>query len=125
MKFDVLHPQRATAHGVSLILVLLVTSPKGQSIDEVERHCPLSHPHLLTLHIFYIVFSYFVNLCLQLPGLLVLLPVSSPIQTGAGVQHHVLGFTSDLLLPARQPGHCVVVLNLPLSTIWRNWYFRV
>lgn len=101
VQLDVLHPERAAAHGVGgLSLLLLVTcsqsqlEPTGREtsasrrqsgnggelheahlVDEVERHGPLPDPHLLGLPVLAVLVSDAVHTLLQPARRLVLLPV--------------------------------------------------
>lgn len=106
VQFDVFHPQRAAAHGVGgLALLLLVTcsqsqldgtrrtSASGQEsrrgrdlrephlVDEVERHGPLSDPHLLGLPVLAVLVPDAVHALLQPASRLVFLPVLLSLQS--------------------------------------------
>ena len=50
-------------------------SPERELVNEVKSHSDLPHPHLLAFHISQIVLPDPLNLILQLPGLLILLPI--------------------------------------------------
>ena len=145
MKFYMFHSQAAAAHSVRLLIAILlvagpgdgddegghvgdddIKSPERELVYEVECDGSLSDPHLLALHIRHVVLPNLLNLALQLPSLLVLLPVLLPLQPGARVQHDIFYLTLDVLRPGRQPCHRVVVLDfLPLVAIGRLWDFAV
>lgn len=166
------HPQRAAAHRVGrLPLLLLVACPQSQLdgtrtsasgqewrhgsdllkphlVDEVERHGPLSDPHLLGLPVLAVLVSDAVHALLQPASRLVLLPVLLPLQSharrqnkawkrhpttanthlnpGAGVQHDVLDGALDVLRPRHQPRYFVVVTDFfPLGSRRRLRVLRV
>merc|ERR1719186_918458 len=126
MQRHVLNSEGTATNRISLIFVLLITSPECKLVNEVESDRPLPHTHLLVLHVLHVAISNFMNAVLQLSGLLILLPILLPLQPGARVEHDVLDLPLDVFCPAGQPGNCVVVLHfLPLVTSWRLRNIRV
>ena len=60
---------------VSAWFVLLIAGSESQLVYEVQRHGPLSDPHLLALHVRHVFLPDLINAVLEFPGFLVLLPI--------------------------------------------------
>lgn len=126
MQLDMLHSQRATAHSVRLILVLLVTGSESQFVDEIQCDRTLSNAHLLALPVLSILGANLIDRLRQLPRRLVLLPVLLALELAGWIQHHVLHLALNVLRPGGEPCDVRVVSHLPpLVTGRRFRYLRV
>lgn len=145
VQFDVFHPQRAAAHRVGgLALLLLVTcsqsqlegtrtSASGQEprhgsdlrkphlVDEVERHGPLSDPHLLGLPVLAVLVSDAVHALLQPASRLVLLPVLLPLR------RHIPDIRTrrGKLTPPPPTRTLILELGFSMMYLMEPWMFSV
>lgn len=88
---DVLEAERAAANRVRLVLALLVSVPKREAVDEVDRSRPLTDRHLLVAQVDAVVRADAVDVLLELARLLELLHVRLTLKRRAGGEEHVSG----------------------------------
>lgn len=149
VQFDVFHPQRAAAHGVGgLALLLLVTcsqsqldgarrtSTSGQEsrdgsdlrkphlVDEVERHGPLSDPHLLGLPVLAVLVPDAVHTLLQPASRLVFLPVLLSLHSHHS-RHQNRGWKRYTPPPPPPPRTLILELGFSMMYLMEPWMFSV
>mmetsp|Transcript_20597 Transcript_20597/g.44740 ORF Transcript_20597/g.44740 Transcript_20597/m.44740 type:complete len:384 (-) Transcript_20597:535-1686(-) len=104
LKFQMLHPKRAAANSIRLLIrILLPTHTKRQPINHPHRRGKL--PCLMTLgpQILLIIRPNLINIPTKLGRLIILAPIALPLETALRRKLHVLVLIIDILRPLTQP----------------------
>ena len=124
---NVFAAERATAHGIGLVLALFVTSSKSENIDEVHGRGPLPICHLLRLEFFPIIRTDPIDMALryvsvnnrsvsgeilpylQFARLFELGHITLPLEGTTGSEENILVVLVNVLDPVGKPCDRVVV----------------
>mmetsp|Transcript_10562 Transcript_10562/g.23228 ORF Transcript_10562/g.23228 Transcript_10562/m.23228 type:complete len:342 (+) Transcript_10562:1134-2159(+) len=99
-----LHAQRATSHGISFFIsILLTTHTKRQTINDPHRRSKLPSLQTLRRQVLLVIGTNLVNIPTKLGSLVILGSITLSLETTLGSQLHILDLIVDILLPLTQP----------------------